>query len=185
MRKSETPPCSTSQIKVKPFQSMNSVATAPDTGEIAISIEEPDLSRIVHWEDIRDTEMLDLYFKQRLGPGFRLVPVVAISRPDFISLINDPDGNDIYTRMCADDQDAANEAAFTYSPQTARVVNVTFHVESQNPGTKFLSYLNKHATTELHKLLLKHLLGTSKVCHSLHLQWKSGKVTYHQIAGKD
>ena len=163
---------------------MNSKTRTALPENFELAIEEDDLARIIHWTDIVDTELLDLYFKQRLGPGFRMVPVVGIGRTDFISLLNAGDGTDLYTRMCADEPEAAGEAAFTYSPQTSKVVNITFHIESSNPGTRFLDYLKRNGTSEFHKSLVKHLIGVSRSCHDLHVKWKSSGVAFHSIPHK-
>ena len=74
-----------------------------DDGALELAIEESDLSRIVQWSDIRDTELMDIYFKQRLGAGFRMVPVVAMSGKDFVSLVSATDGTDLYNRICTEE----------------------------------------------------------------------------------
>ena len=163
---------------------MNSKTRESTREPLELAIEESDPTRIVKWTDIVDTELMDIYFKQRVGPGFRMVPVVGISRADFISLLNATDGTDLYTRMCAEEPDAAIEAAFTYSAQTSKIVNITFHIESPNPGTRFLDFLKRHGTSDFHKTLVKHLLGVSRACHDLHVRWKSVEIEFHCIPHK-
>ena len=154
-----------------------------DDGALELAIEESDLSRIVQWSDIRDTELMDIYFKQRLGAGFRMVPVVAISRKDFVSLVSATDGTDLYNRICTEEPDASIEAAFTYSQQHANVVNMTFWIDVPNPGTRFLDFLIRHRTTDFHAAFIKNLFGRSSACHDLHVKWKSSGVRFHAIAG--
>jgi len=151
-------------------------------GNFQLAIEEDDLSRIVQWADIKNTELMDVYFKQRLGPGFRMVPVVGISRKHFESLIKATDGTDLYGRMCEDEPDAAIEAAFTLSVHNAEVMNVTFGIDVPYPGKRFIDFLNRNGTTDFHREFVKHLQGVSKDCHDLHVKWKSSGVRFHAIA---
>ena len=145
--------------------------------------EEKDLSKIIQWSEVSDnTAMLMLYYKQRLGPGLASVPSVSVLRRDWLTLLNPPNGNHIYIRMSLEDEEAAKEASFYYDPNDKRIVKFTFHIETPNPGQRFLAYLGPRAKTDFLKALLQNLLTLSRDFNDLHLQWQRSPVKYHKIA---
>lgn len=143
---------------------------------------ENDISKVVQWKDVSDTAKLILYYKQRVGPGIEKVPSVTVMRRDWLTLLSPPNGSDIYVRMTREDEAAAEEVSFNYDPTDPHKVKFAFHIETPNPGSRFLAFLGKHGHTEFHKLLLQHLMGISRQCHDLHLKWKLGPVPYHRIS---
>jgi hypothetical protein len=146
-----------------------------------VLVREDDPAHILEWHEVRDTDALLKYFMQRLGPGFRSIPLTTLRRDHFLALVNDPEGGDLYSQMWGQDPEAASEAFLAYSPRNPDKVLLSFHLESSTPGSRFTEFLARKASSPFHRELVECLMKTSRACQKLHLGWKKQGGGYHKI----
>lgn len=154
---------------------------APEAEYEGVLVREDDPSHVLEWHEVRDTDALLKYFMQRLGPGFRSIPLTTLRRDHFLALVNDPEGGDLYSQMWGQDPEAASEAFLAYSPRNPDKVLLSFHLESSSPGSRFTEFLARKATTAFHRELVDCLMKTSRACQKLHLSWKKQGGGHHKI----
>ena len=134
------------------------------------------------WEDVKDSASMVRYYKQRLGPAFRIIPSVKITTDQYLSLIVGPNGEDLYARMCAFDPEAAKEAFVTFSPVSSNSLDIIFPIDNAEPGTKFCAFVANNTKTDFHTKLLKCLINLASQARELHWQWKKGGSKIHELA---
>lgn len=152
--------------------------TAEYTGVV---IEETDPNHILAWHEVKDTDALLKYYMQRLGPGFKSIPLTTLKREHFLELVNSPDGQDLYAQMWGSDPEAASEAFLSYSPRNPEKVLLSFHLESSSPGARFTEFIARRASTQFQKDLVECLMKTARSCQKLQLAWKRSGSIYHKI----
>jgi hypothetical protein len=146
-----------------------------------VVIREDDPSHILAWHEVKDTDALLKYFMQRLGPGFRSIPLTTLRRDHFLALVNDPDGGDLYSQMWGQDPEAASEAFLAYSPRNPDKVLLSFHLENSSPGARFTEFIARKAGSPFHRDLADCLMKTARACQKLHLAWKKQGGKFHKI----
>lgn len=146
-----------------------------------VIVQEDDPSHVLSWHEVRDTDALLKYFMQRLGPGFRSIPLTTLRRDHFLALVNDPDGGDLYSQMWGQDPEAASEAFLAYSPRNPDKVLLSFHLENSSPGARFTEFIARKAGSSFHRELVECLMKTSRACQKLHISWKKNGGRFHRI----
>ena len=144
-----------------------------------VFIEETDASRIIKWSDVTDMSSLTAYYKQRLGPSFRKVPVVQIEQAAFRELIHGD--YDLYIQMIHQEIDAASELFVTHSPERNKCVIMGLGIENRQPGSKAIRFISENKKTANHQKWLESLVAISKDCRDLYWKWKRGPVKFHKI----
>lgn len=151
--------------------------TKQDISEVFV--EETDLTKIIQWENVTDMSTLAAYYKQRLGPNFRKIPVIQIEQSAFKGLIYGD--SDLYIQMIHKDVEAASEIFVTHSAERNKCVIMGLNIESRQPGSKAIKFISDNKKTDAHKKWLESLVAISKDCAVLYWKWKRGPVKFHKI----
>lgn len=149
----------------------------------SVLIEERDPARVVRWEDVDSAQKQDVYMKQRLGPEFKQMPAIKISRDAFHGLISGDQA--LFAEMWVADPDAAQDIFVTFANDKEFSTLMGLSIEHEHVGRAAIRFIEENKRTPIHEEWLKKLREVADKCRALHLRWRQmaavHKFEYHSI----
>lgn len=143
---------------------------------------ETDPSRILSWSNVRNKEDVMVYYRQRLGPEFRLdlTRHALIIQPDAMDrLVNGT--APLMPRIAFKSPDALHDLQLFYTHTDPILTAIYLQIDDPSPGREFIELIEELAKTDEERLFGKMMIELSRAFSELHAEWVGRGKPYYRI----